>query len=58
MGSPRQNRTRGAIAILFAAIAVGRSILWGHGHSAPAFVTGVAGGALLVVGVYFLFRKD
>lgn len=56
MGSPRQNRMRGAIAILFAALAVSRAILRGRGT--PAFVAGTAGGILLVLGIYFLFRKD
>jgi hypothetical protein len=56
MGSPRQNRTRGAIAILFAAIAVSRAIRWGRGT--PAFVAVTAGGVLLVLGIFFLFRKD
>ncbi|HVS89150.1 MAG TPA: hypothetical protein VHF01_13145 [Candidatus Acidoferrum sp.] len=56
MGSPRRNRARGTIAVLFAVIAVSRAIRWGHGT--PAFVAGVAGGILLVLGVVLLFRKD
>jgi hypothetical protein len=56
MGSPPQNRTRGAIAILFAVIAVSRALRWGRGT--PAFVAGIAGGILLVLGIYFLLRKD
>jgi hypothetical protein len=56
MESPRQNRTRGGIAILFAAIAVSRAIRWGRGT--PAFVAGIAGGILLVLGIIFLLRKD
>lgn len=56
MGSPPQNRMRGGIAILFAAITVSRALRWGRGT--PAFVAGIAGGILLVLGIYFLFRKD
>jgi hypothetical protein len=56
MGSQRQNSTRGVIAILFAAIAVSRALRWGRGT--PAFVAGIAGGILLVLGIFFLLRKD
>lgn len=52
----RQNRARGAVAVLFAVIAVNRAILWGRGT--PAFVAGVAGSVLLVLGILLLFRKD
>ena len=56
MESSRRDRTRGAIAILFAVTAVSRAIRWGRGT--PAFVAGVAGGVLLVLGIFLLFRKD
>jgi hypothetical protein len=56
MESSRRGRARGAIAVLFAVIAISRAIRWGRGT--PAFVAGVAGGILLVLGVVLLFRKD
>jgi uncharacterized membrane protein len=56
MPSSRRNRARGAVAVLFAVIAVNRALLWGRGT--PAFVASVAGGLLLVLGIFFLFRKD
>jgi hypothetical protein len=52
----RRNRARGAVAVVFAVIAVNRAVLWGRGT--PAFVVGVAGGVLLVLGIVLLFRKD
>jgi hypothetical protein len=56
MVSSRRNRARGAVAVLLAVIAVNRAVLWGRGT--PAFVTGVAGGFLLSLGIFLLFRKD
>jgi hypothetical protein len=56
MVSSQRNRARGAVAVLFAVIAVNRAVLWGRGT--PAFVAGVAGGLLLVLGIFLLFRKD
>jgi hypothetical protein len=56
MESSRRDRARGAIAVLFAVIAVSRAIRWGRGT--PAFVAAVAGGILLVLGIILLFRKD
>jgi hypothetical protein len=56
MPSSRQNRARGAVAVLFAVIAVNRALLWGRGT--PAFVASVAGGLLLVLGILLFFRKD
>jgi hypothetical protein len=55
MVSSQRNRARGAVAILFAVIAVNRAVLWGRGT--PAFVVGVAGSLLLVLGIFLLFRK-
>lgn len=56
MGASRRAKTRGGVAILLAVIAVNRAILWGRGT--PAFVAGVAGAVLLVLGIFLLFRKD
>lgn len=56
MVSSRRNRARGAVAVLFAVIAVNRAVLWGRGT--PAFVVGVAGAVLLVLGIFLLFRKE
>ena len=56
MGSSRRDRARGAIAVLFAVIAVSRAMRWGRGT--PALVVGVAGGVLLLLGIFLLFRKD
>ena len=56
MEASRRGKMRGGVAILLAVIAVNRAILWGRGT--PAFVAGVAGGVLLVLGILLLFRKD
>jgi hypothetical protein len=56
MEASRRGKMRGGVAILLAVIAVNRAILWGRGT--PAFVVGVAGGVLLVLGILLLFRKD
>jgi hypothetical protein len=56
MVSSQRNSARGAVGVLFAVIAVNRAVLWGRGT--PAFVAGVAGGFLLVLGILLLFRKD
>jgi hypothetical protein len=52
----RQNRARGAVAVLFAVIALNRAVLWGRGT--PAFVAGVSAGLLLLLGIFLLFRKE
>ena len=56
MEASRRGKMRGGVAILLAVIAVNRAVLWGRGT--PAFVAGVAGGVLLVLGIFLLFRKD
>ncbi len=56
MEASRRGKTRGGVAILLAVIAVNRAILWGRGT--PAFVAGVAGVVLLVLGILLFLRKD
>jgi hypothetical protein len=56
METSRRGKMRGGVAILLAVIAVKRAVLWGRGT--PAFVAGVAGCVLLVLGIFLLLRKD
>ena len=54
--SRKNNKARGAVAILFAVVGLNRALQWGRGT--PAFIVGMAGGLLLVLGIFFFFRKD
>ncbi len=56
MEASLRGKMRGGVAILLAVIAVNRAISWGRGT--PAFVAGVAGAVLLVLGILLVFRKD
>jgi hypothetical protein len=56
MKSSRQNKMRGAMALLFAVLATSRAIQYGRGT--PAFLLGAIAGILLVFAIVFLFKKE
>ena len=51
----RKKRTRAALVLLFASLAILASITRLHGT--PAFLSGVAGGLLIVVGIVLMAKK-
>ncbi|HUI52609.1 MAG TPA: hypothetical protein VLV88_15500 [Terriglobales bacterium] len=51
----QKSRSAGAIVLLLALLAAATSLT--RLHSRPAFLVGFAGGALMVFGVYLIFRK-
>jgi hypothetical protein len=57
-GVVRENQKKpspGAIVLLFASLAILASISRLHGR--PAFVAGVGGGLLVVIGIYMIAKK-
>jgi hypothetical protein len=50
-----KKRTRGAMVLLFASLAILTSISRLHGR--PAFVAGVGGGLFVIIGIYMIAKK-
>ena len=51
----RKRRSRGAMVLLFASLAILSSITRLHGT--PAFLTGVSGAVMVVVGIVLIAKK-
>lgn len=54
-GEQSKKRTRAALVLLFASLAILASIT--RLHSTPAFISGFAGGVLLVLGIFLIAKK-
>jgi len=55
LGDNRSNRQRGGLALLFAALAIFGAM---RSHGTPAIISGVAGGALIVIAIVLFTRKQ